>query len=308
MEKESARTKILKQAIIATFVFIFAVVGVAWYYLETHFLWGTQIDGIDCSFLSIDDALEQLNIAKGSEVVKFTFINGESYEITLKELGVQIDITLLKTSFNSQHLNFQETRNYTTDGFIIIDSQLFKTFLESIPELQEENMTLPQNAYINWNESEFSICEEVIGNVIDIEEANNFALEQIKNGETQIDFSSITQTMPEIKAQDLIEEKDQLNLTLNTSINFELANGSFVTLDSNIIKTWIFQDENGKYCFNIEDGVPEFVEILATQVEEINKKIYFIPTGCEEMISLDLPSSMRAYLDKEKEIAEIKYC
>ena len=108
MEKESARTKILKQSIIATFVFIFAVVGVAWYYLETHFLWGTQIDGIDCSFLSIDDALEQLNIAKGSEVVKFTFINGESYEITLKELGVQIDITLLKTSFNSQHLNFQE--------------------------------------------------------------------------------------------------------------------------------------------------------------------------------------------------------
>lgn len=306
MDMESARTKILKQAIIATFVFIFAVVGVAWYYIENHFLWDTQIDGIDCSFLSIDDALEQLNIAKGSKVVKFTFINGESYEITLKDLGVEIDKTALTESFNSQHLNFQEKRNYTTNGFILIDPELFRIFLESIPELQKENMISPQNAYITWDEIEFSICEEVLGNVIDIEEAISLATEQIKNGETQIDFSSITQTLPEIQTQHLIEERDDLNKTLNTSINFELANGSVVTLDSSIIRTWVFQDENGQYCFNIEDGVPEFVEILASEVEKVNKKMYFVPTGCKEMISLDISKSMRSYLDKEKEIAEIK--
>ena len=305
MEKESARTKILKQSIIAAFLFIFAVIGVSWYYIENHFLWETQIDGIDCSFLSIDDALDQLNIAKGSEVVKFTFINGESYEITLKELGVEIDKTALTDSFNSQHANFQETRSYSTDGFICVDSQLLKLFLESIPELQKKNMILPQNAYITWNEVEFSICEEVLGNVIDFEEATTFATEKIKNGEMQIDFSSITQTMPEVQTQHLIDELEKLNLMLNSTIHFELANGTLVTLDSNIIKNWVFQDENGKYCFNTEDGIPEFVEELAVKVEEVNKKLYFIPTGCEEMISLDLKSSMRSYLDKEKEIAEI---
>ena len=306
MEKESARTKILMQSILAAFILIFAVIGVTMYYIETHFLWETQIDGIDCSFLNIDEALEQLNIAKGSEVIKFTFINGESYEITLKELGVEIDKESLVKVFNSQHQNYRETRNYTTDGFVVIDSQVFITFLEGIPELQKENMLSPQNAYITWDEIEFSICEEVPGNIIVIEEAINFATEKIKNGETEIDFSSITQTEPEIQTSHLIDERDQLNLFLNSSINFELANGSVVTLDSSIIKNWVFQDENGKYCFNTEDGVPEFVEILAVQVEEVNKKLYFIPTGCEEMVSLDLPSSMRAYLDKEKEIAEIK--
>jgi len=93
---------------------------------------------------------------------------------------------------------------------------------------------------------------------------------------------------------------------LNSTINFELSNNSIVTLDSNIIKDWVYQDENSKFKIDIENGVHQFVEDLAILVNDANSIMYFNATDCEGVASVNVPWDVRPQLDKEKEIDEIK--
>lgn len=275
------------------------------YFTQTHFLFGTRIEGVPCSFLSIEEAIEKVNLEKGEEIVTFCFTNGQMYDATLKQFGVRVDETRVTQIFEQQHSNPKEEREYDLDGFFLANIEKLSKFLEQIPELQEENMLEPQNAYIIWDETEFSIQEEVLGNLINFDEAMDLALEKIKNDEERVDFSPITDVTPEILAEDLVNEQDELNSILNSSINFELSDGSIVTLDSNIIKNWVYQDENGKFKFDIENGVSQFVEELAVKVNEANSNMQFTATDCEELATVNVPWTVRAQLDKEKQIAEI---
>ena len=305
MERDSSQLKVIQQSIVAAVILILVTLGAARYFIENHFLWNTQIEGVDCSFMTIEEALHEVSLAKESQVVTVVFLNGETYEVTLKELNFQIDNSIFETIFTSQHANYQENRQYDVDDFLSVDDASLRTFLESLHELQVENMREPQNAYIEWDGEQFLIQDAIEGHVIDFEEAVLFVAEQIKADETKIDFSIITRTKPEIEAHHLTTEYDELNTILNTSISFELADGSTITLDSTIIKNWIFQDENGKYYFNVEDGIYNFVETLATKVDEVNTHMHFVPTDCVEMVSLKLSSKYQAHLDTEKEIEEI---
>lgn len=275
------------------------------YFSQTHFLFGTRIANVPCSFLSIEKAIEKINLEKGEEIVTFSFINDKTYDVASKELGIRVDETRIAQIFEQQHVNYKEAREYSLNGFILANPEMLRKFLRQIPELQEENMVEPQNAYMVWDEIAFSIQEEVLGNVIDFEEAVNLALKKTQNGERHIDFSLITDVTPEILEEDLVNERDELNSILKSSINFELSNGIFVILDSTTIKSWIKQDENGKFTIDVESGVPEFVEYLATRVNEANSYMQFAPTDYEGFITLNVPMELRAQLDKESEIAEI---
>jgi len=276
------------------------------YFINTHFLYGTIIENIPCSFLSLEKAIETINLEKGEEIVRFCFANGKTYDISARSLGISVDETQILRIFNQQHSNIKEAREYNLDGFFLVDTELLKEFLKQIPELQEKNMIEPQDAYMIWDEKTFSIQKEVLGNVIIFDEAINYALKKIKNDEKTIDFSSITHETPDVLEKDLIKERDELNSILNSTINFELSNNSIVTLDSNIIKDWVYQDENSKFKIDIENGVHQFVEDLAILVNDANSIMYFNATDCEGVASVNVPWDVRPQLDKEKEIAEIK--
>lgn len=305
MKNELRWKKTLVMILIAILVLLIALtVGI--YFAKTHFLFGTNIEGVSCSFLSIEKAIEKVNLEKGDKIETFCFINGEQYYAFSKELGVRVDEERVSQIFERQHLNPKETREYNLDGFIWADTEKVRTFLEQIPELQEEDMIEPQNAYMILDETEFSIQKEVIGNVINFEEAINFTLEKIKNDEKQIDFSPITKVTPEILEEDLVSERDKLNSILKSSINFKLTDGSIVTLDVSTIKDWVSQDENGKFTIDVENGVAEFVEELDIKVNEANYFLHFRATDLCKIATIELPIDLRVQLDKESEIAAIK--
>lgn len=303
---EHLRRKKTLASIIGVLLVLLIACGAGYYFVQTHFLWGTTLDDIPCSFLTIEEAIEKINLEKGEEIVTFGFTNGQLYDVSLKQLGIRIDESKITQIFEQQHLNLKETREYNLEGFILADTEMLRKFLEQIPELQKENMIEPQNAYMIWNEKEFLIHKEVLGNVINFEEAMELSLEKIKNNEKVIDFTSITDETPEILEENLVEERNQLNALLNTTINFVLSEGSIVTLDSNIIKDWVYQDENGKFAIDVETGSFEFVEELAIKVNEANSNMQFIATNFDGLATVNVPLDVRAQLDKEKQIEEIR--
>lgn len=286
-------------------ILVSTLIGIC-YFVKTHFLPGTEIEGISCEFLTIEEAIERVNYEQAQKKVKLSFCDGTTYQVSAKELGVRINDEYIHDIFKKQHSDFKEERKYSVDGFISIENEKLRKFLEQIPELQKENMIEPQDAYIIWDEINFSINSEVLGNVIDFEEATNLALEVLQNQGNVIDFSTITDVNPKTFTEDLTNKRDELNSILNSSINFELFDGSIVSLNSEIIKNWFYQDKNGNYEFDIENGVSEFVSNLALQVYNVNSSYQFKATDLEDSIEVNIPREMWVQLDYEKEIAEIK--
>ena len=299
---------LLKKVFIRAFIVLLVLVimtGAVYYFIQTHFLWGTIIDGVDCSLMSIPKAVYEINLAKQDDVISFIFSSGKSYDVVSQQMNLQIDEERIKEIFDEQHLYPNLPRKYSLDGFILVDEELLVKFLNLFPELESKNMLEKQDAYIVWNELEFFIQEEVYGSVINFDEAKEFAIQKIKNGEKKIDFTPITEIMPDIFASDLIAECDDLNAILNTSISFELSNGEFFVLDYNTIKNWVYQDEDGNFAFDMENGITTFVDELALKVDEVNSHMYFKATDVEGLAKVNVPRKVRAKLDKEAQILEI---
>ena len=274
MQTKSLIKKVLIWAFIVLFVLSIVTCAI-YYFIQTHFLWGTTIDGVDCSLMSIPKAIYEINASKQNDVITFTFFNEKSYDILSWQINLCVDENKITQIFEEQHLYPDYSREYSLDGFLMVDENLLVEFLKLFPELQESNMIERQDAYIVWDENQFYIQEHVLGTVIDFDEATKLALEKIKLGEKKVDFTPITEIMPDVFVSDLSAECKNLNAILNTTISFELSNGEFFVLDSNIIKNWVYQDDNGKFGFDTEKGIIAFVEELATKVDEVNVNMHF---------------------------------
>ena len=87
---------------------IFIVFGAIYYFSQTHFLWDTIIEGIDCSFLSIEKATEKINLEMGERDVTLIFSKGKTYDVQLKQLGIKVEKNRISQLFEYQHLNPRE--------------------------------------------------------------------------------------------------------------------------------------------------------------------------------------------------------
>ena len=290
------------------FMFLLAFIVVfcaAYHFVQTHFLWNIQIDGISCEFLTIEEAIKKINEEKTKETVLLSFHDGKKYTVALNEFGVFVDENRIKEIFELQYFNFKDNRQYDLSGDILTDYSKVDNYLKSIPELQEQNMTTPLNAYIIWDETKFTIVPERLGDVINFEEALTLTLKKIQDGVKCIDFSDITYTTPDLLTDDLQSELEALNSILYSSIDFELTDGSIVSLNSDVIKTWVYKAENDKYAFDFENGIPLFVNELAIKVDEANKNMQFLASESEKMVTVNVPSDVRPQLDKEAQIENI---
>lgn len=305
MKWQKKRTKSIVGGVLALILLLIAFLG-AHYFCQTHFLENTKIENVDCSYLSIDEAVTKISKEKGENAISFIFSDGEEYVTHLRQFGISIDIYQIEQIFEKQHVNWREERDYNLISFISVDRALVEQFLRQIPELKEENMVDPENAYLTWNDTEFSIKKECLGSKINFDEAMELAIKKLENQDEQIDFSTITKIDPEIVEEDLIPKRDYLNSILGSSINFNLSNGNVVTLDSNTIKHWVYQDKNGEFVINTDQGIYDFVENLAVMVNEANSNMQFIAADSMEMVTVNVPQKVRAQLDKETEIAIIK--
>lgn len=304
MQTQSLIKKVLLKAFIVILVLL-VLATLTYCFTQTHFLWGTTIDGVNCSLMSKEKAIYEINQKKQLEYLTFKFVNGNSYTISGTEIDMQVDSKRIDEIFRQQHSNYKESRSYDIKGHVLVDLELLKSYLETIPELQEKQMEAPQDAYIVFKKDMFYIKKETYGNVIDFDEALNLAVIKIRDCENTVDFEPITQVVPAVSEDDLINKYDELNSILNTSINFQLNNGELYTLDSTIIKNWLYQDENGDFYFDIEAGVSAFVEELASCIDSINSVMYFNATDIEGLTSVNISQNLRAYLNKEAQIAEI---
>ena len=293
--------------LIAIVILALVVVEIAIFcnFSKNHFLGGTQIGEVDCSYLTIDSAMKKVAEKYRGQKCEFTFSTGEIQEVSLGKLGVELDETKFAECFNEQHENREAEREYDLEEVISVDKKWLEVELKRIPQLQEQNMKKPENARVEWNGTTFYVWEHVLGTEVNFEDALLMTADALENGIFQVDFTSVTNMYPEILSSDVLDEVKELNSVILNSIQFELSNGEIVTLDNSIMKNWVTKNSDG-YFIDTENGIANFVEELAVKVDEAEAELHFMPTELDKEIVLEVPKAFRASLNKEKEIAEIK--
>lgn len=250
------------------------IVGI-WIFDCTHFWRNTTISGIDCSWLTLKEAYNKIEQEVNTRTIKFYFMDGNIYEKTYEKIGVSIDEKKLESVFKEQHKYRSGHHFYNLGSVIELDQEklkeTLKETLKTFPELQLENMIAPQNAQLTWNGEKFDVTREKVGNQIDLEEAEEFAIRQINAGMDSIYFQLVTQGNPDVVYEDIESIQKYMNNLLQSCLYFKLANGEIVTLDKNVIKTWIVEDARLGYLIDVESGIQHFVEMLAQKVKDINK-------------------------------------
>ncbi len=304
MEKARQSLRKQKNKLIAFFAILTIAVGILVWHSMVYYGNGTIIEGVDCSQKTIEEAKDLIEARE----IQLSFADGNTYKVQAKDLGKTLeDESELRRIIAQQGILPKGTREFKIpkEAFSV-DKVTLNTYLISLRELNPIYMRKPQNAYIQMGTDSFEIVPEEYGTVIDLGIATNFAKEKLLSGETTINFGEITEKDPEILQTDkeLNAKLDALNKTLTASITLTLQDESTVTLDSNQIKNWVYQDEKGNYEIAIEENVEAFVKELEARVKEIGKtQDYKIESG--EVVTLNVQWGSRTTLDTEKEKAEL---
>lgn len=302
--------KVLNIVVLICMVIIFLVFVLTIMFMKDTFHYSTSINGIDCSFLNINDAMKKLEKTMNSTKITFLFAEDKEYTCVGAYFNFELNsANPLLGILSKQKVNDENKKEYNLTDLYNVDEEIVKSYLSSLSIFTDKNTNKePVNAYLEWDEdkSEFYIVPEVYGNKLDFDEAYNYLLNALRNGKTVIDFREITDITPEITANsiELKEQKEDINKIVATTVEYKLHNGDTYKLDAKTIKDWVTRDDNGNYSIDLESNVTKFIDKLAKKAKYKITSTKFNATGLGE-ISVSFGRTTYANADKEKEIERL---
>ena len=302
--------KVLNIVVLICMVIIFLVFVLTIMFMKDTFHYSTSINGIDCSFLNINDAMKKLEKTMNSTKITFLFADDKEYTC----VGAYFDFEVNSANpllgiLSKQKVNDENKKEYNLTDLYNVDEEVAKNYLSSLSIFTDKSTNKePVNAYLEWDEdkSEFYIVPEVYGNKLDFDEAYKYLLNALRNGKTVIDFREITDITPEITANsiELKEQKENINKIVATTVEYKLHNGDTYKLYAKTIKDWVTRDDNGNYSIDLESNVTKFVDELAKKAKYKITSTKFNATGLGK-ISVSFGRATYANVDKEKEIERL---
>lgn len=275
---------------------------------QVHFDQNTIICGVDVSFMKLDEAYNSIMGVIDEESYVFKFADSQ-YDVTAssKELGMQINKKRLSELMAEQDERFFDQPMTANIRGRVIDEKKISEYVYGLEGLQEENLKHPVNAKCIFENGFYFFKKEETGYFIDIEEAKQLAITTIGDGYTEVNFSDITQTEPEITIDDIgtQEQLDEVNNVIGTSITYQFYDGSQYTIESDEIEKFITLDENDVPSMDFDGCIAMITEKIAAenQVRCQNLAFKITPEEGEEAsrVNMKLRKDLRPTIDYKGE-------
>ena len=292
-EEKKPRRK--SRALLWIFLLLFVIAGCyycGYTYSQTHFLENTFINGIDVSNMTAPEVEKILSGKAEGYELKITFRDGEVEVIDGDTIGFKVkpDGSVDRILQSQDHKEWFRCFFRRTDGEVeqhtTYDPNRLKAAVAALPELQEDRMVAPKDAYIVLQDTTFTIIPEVEGSLVDIGIVQNAATEAVSKEQTDIVVADLegSYKVPSVRAQDtaIVEKCDEYNQMLAGSITWNMPNGESLTVDKNTTVNWLSQDENGEYYRDEdlwEENIEFWVDELARNVNTVGKDWSFHSTN-----------------------------
>ena len=292
-EEKKPRRK--SRALLWIFLLLLVIAGCyycGYTYSQTHFLENTFINGIDVSNMTAPEVEKILSGKAEGYELKITFRDGEVEVIDGDTIGFKVkpDGSVDRILQSQDHKEWFRCFFRRTDGEVeqhtTYDPNRLKAAVAALPELQEDRMVAPKDAYIVLQDTTFTIIPEVEGSLVDIGIVQNAATEAVSKEQTDIVVADLegSYKVPSVRAKDaaIVEKCDEYNQMLAGSITWNMPNGESLTVDKNTTVNWLSQDENGEYYRDEdlwEENIEFWVDELARNVNTVGKDWSFHSTN-----------------------------
>ena len=315
---EKKKNKI-KKIVILIILMIFVIgccvyAGISYYY-SYHFFFGTTINGIDSSNKTAYEVEQEIAGKKDNYTIQVRARMQDPQAITGKDIDYKYVssgavLQLLKTQKSWEWIgSLFETKNYMVQEETFFSREKLEEQVNSLNCAKKENQIAPENAYVSFVNSEFTIVPETEGNELNTKEAYQMICRAIDNDAAEVDLESDPKAY---KKADVTKESSELQNMVNTYKNLTKANITYtfgdetVTLDGNTIKNWLQFDEKGQLLQNDEafrQHVVDYVAQLAADHDTVGTERQFQTTSGRTVYVYG--SAYGWKIDQDKEAAQL---
>ena len=267
-----------------------AYAGLSYYY-TSHFFEGTTINGIDSSNRTAYEVEQEIAKKMEGYSIQVKARNQDTQTIE----GADIDyryissgevLKLLKEQKPYEWVKgFFEKTTYTASEQTAFDKLKLETEVKGLNCARKENQVAPENAYVSFNDSEFTIVPDTEGSQLKVKEAYQMISDAISNDEGEVDLGSNPDAY--VKA-DVTSDSADLQATVDAYNNFARASITYtfgdetVTLDGSTIKNWLQFDEKGQLIqddASFKQHIVDYVAQLAADHDTVGTERQFQTTS-----------------------------
>ncbi len=305
MRKRTGRKiVVLILEILILIMLVLCIIAVKRY--QNIFCKNTVINGLDCSFLTVDQAEKIIQQEEGEYVLKVNFkdnetelISGSDIEFTIKDLRQELENIKERQRKNL----FMLGGEYKLENYSYNEEKL-KEILSDKEQLNAEYMKDKTKIkyYFDSNTNRFEIDKKNVY-FLDFGKVLTVVSDAISNKEKSVSLDNLY-LMPE--ADSVL---NKLNSYIMAKITYQFPDGKKYELNASTLSTWLLKDKDGNYTKNesvwnknIENFVTDKLNIMANTTE---KAIKFKPTGKKSEISVE-GGNYGYQIDKEQEIKMLK--
>ena len=294
-EEEEERPRRRGRALLWIFLLLCVIGGSYYYgmtYSQTHFLENTYINGMDVSNMTAPEVEKILSQKAEGYELRIRFRDGEEEVIPGTAIGFKVkpDGSVDRILSSQDHKKWFMCFFRRTDGSVeqktTFDPARLSKAVADLPELSEESMVKPSDAYIELQDKTFTIIPEVEGNWIAVGKVKAAAQEAVRAEGSEVDVAALEGAYkePKVRAKDddIVEKCAKYNKMLAGSITWDLPNGETLTVDADTTKNWLSVDKNGNYYRDEdlwEDNIEFWVDELARHVNTVGKDWNFHATN-----------------------------
>ena len=195
-KKKNKIMKIVVMLIVMILVMSCCVYAGISYYYSYHFFLGTTINGIDSSNKTAYEVEQEIAGKKDNYVIQVSARMQEPQTITGKDIDYQYVssgeiLQLLKTQKPWEWIRvFFETKNYMVQEETVFSREKLEEQVSSLNCAKKENQIAPENAYVSFSNSEFTIVPETEGSELNAKEAYQMISRAIDNEAADVDLGS----------------------------------------------------------------------------------------------------------------------
>lgn len=266
------RKKIILFAFAAVILILLAVyLGMAFYF-NSHFFFGSSINGIDSSRKTveeIEDAVRRevksyvLQIDGRNELTDIITADDIDYEYVSDGsvsalLDQQNPLTWIGSLFNNNSNDMQVTTSY--------DEQKLTDKVKSLVFFQKKHVKAPTDAAVEYNEASgnYEIIPEDNGSTINTDDFNKTLKKAIESGDTYLNIEETdcyNNAQYTSKSTELTELMTTLNQYINVTVTYEFGD-RYEICDKTYIQDWLEIADDFTVTFDLEK-VRSYIDSIA---------------------------------------------
>lgn len=260
-EEKTGMSTVRKVLISLIVVFLLLTAAVYFYgvhYFSSHFLPGSYVNGLNCSYMTAAEAEALLTEKiKTYALVLETRNNGQE-GITAEQMGLSykgdksVQMLLEGQEKKKWFVSFSEKQEYEAAGAVVYDKG---KLLSSVGALScMKNAQEPFDAAIIETEDGYEIKPETEGSAPDAKKLSQAIVQCALLGKTRLNLEEADcYKKPSVYRDDEKLKKDcaRLNALTDVVITYDFADAS-ETVDRSVIKNWIVRDDKGDYTIDRE--------------------------------------------------------